>query len=92
MRHAVVIRVKFDPTSERAHRHAVLNDVVIPEVRELPGFQKAKWMIDGAGTGLQIALFDTHEHAKAAVTTLTPQGGPEVISSEVYEVEVEVAV
>jgi hypothetical protein len=28
--HAVVIQVKLDPNSDAEHRHAVLNDYVIP--------------------------------------------------------------
>ncbi len=46
-------------------------------------------MNDGVGTGLCIVVFDTEEHAKAAVTPLTPPNGPAVIISGIYEVEVE---
>lgn len=89
MRHAVVVRQKLDPNADVVHRHAILNDVVIPDVKKLAGFQKGKWMNDGAGTGLFIILFDTGENARAALPALTPPSGPEVISSEVYEVEIE---
>jgi hypothetical protein len=34
-------------------------------------------------------MFDTEEHARAAVTPLTPANGPPVIASGIYEVEVE---
>lgn len=89
MTHAVAVTVKIEADSELAHRRRVLDDSVIPEVKELPGFQTATWMNDGAGTGLCVVVFDTEEHAKAAVTPLTPANGPTVIASGIYEVEVE---
>jgi len=36
--YAVVIQVKLDPNSDLEHRHAILNDYVIPEAKALPGF------------------------------------------------------
>src|ERR1700736_476286 len=90
MRHAVVVRVKLDPDAEIELRGAILTDSVIPAVKKLPGFQKAKWMSNGSGIGLWIVLFDTDEHAEAAVSGMTPPDGPEVISCEVYEVEIEI--
>ncbi len=89
MAHSVVIRVEIDTNSDIEHRHAILNDFVIPEARALPGFQKGMWMNDGAGTGTCIVVFDTEDNAKSAVTPLTPDGGPRVISSQVQAVEVE---
>jgi hypothetical protein len=44
-------------------------------------------MSNGAGIGLCIVLFDT-EHGEAAVSGLTPPDRPEVISCEVYDVEI----
>jgi hypothetical protein len=89
MTHAVAVTVKIEAGSDLAHRAKILDDYVIPEVKELPGFQKATWMNDGVGTGLCIVVFDTEEHAQAAVTPLTPPGGPAVITSGIYQVEVE---
>jgi hypothetical protein len=89
MAHAVVIQVKVDADSDVAHRHGILHEYVIPAVKTLPGFQKGAWMNDGVGTGMCIVVFDTEENAKAAVTPLTPPGGPAVISSAVYTVEIE---
>jgi hypothetical protein len=91
MRHAVVVRVKIDAGGNSSHRRAILEEFVIPEAKGLTGFEKAKWMNDGKGIGLSIVLFDTDEHARQAVGGLTRPGGPEVISCEVYEVEIEVA-
>lgn len=89
MAHAVVIQVKLDPNSDIEHRHSILNDFVIPQAKALPGFQKGTWMNDGAGTGTCVVVFDTEGNAKSAVTSLTAPGGPPVISTEVYEVEIE---
>ena len=90
MTHAVVIQVKLDPDSDIVHRHSILNDFVIPQAKALSGFQKGTWMNDGAGTGTCVVMFDTEDDAKLAVTSLTPVGGPAVISCGVYKVEVEV--
>ena len=40
MAYAVVIQVKIDSDSDRQHRHSILSDFVIPEVRALAGIQK----------------------------------------------------
>ena len=90
MAYAAVIRVKIDPASDREHRHSILNDFVIPEARALAGFENGLWTNDGSGTGTCIVVFDTEEHAMAAIEPLTPAGGPPVIGSDVHEVEVQV--
>lgn len=90
MAYAAVIQVKIDPDSDREHRHSILNDLVIPETRALSGFENGLWMNDGSGTGTCIVVFDTEEHARAAMVPLTPTGGPPVIGSEIHEVEVQV--
>ena len=41
------------------------------------------------GTGTCVVAFDTEEHARAAVGPLMPAAGPPVITSGVYEVEIE---
>ncbi len=89
MTHAVLVEVELSPDSDIEHRHSVLNDVVIPEAKALPGFQKGMWMNDGAGTGTCVVVFDTEEHANSAMAPLTPAGGPAVIRCVVTEVEVE---
>ncbi len=89
MTHAVLIQVELSPDSDIEHRHSVLNDLVIPEAKALPGFQKGMWMNDGGGTGTCVVVFDTEEHARSAVAPLTPAGGPAVIRCGVTEVEVE---
>jgi hypothetical protein len=87
--HAVVIQVKLDPNSDVEHRHAILNDFVIPAARALPGFQKGIWMNDGAGTGTCVVVFDNRDHAESAIEPMTPAAGPPVISAGVHKVEIE---
>ena len=76
MAHAVVIQVKIEPDSDREHRHSILNDFVVPEAKALPGFEQGIWMNDGGGTGTCVVLFDTEDHATAAIVPLTRPGGP----------------
>jgi hypothetical protein len=89
MSHAVVLQVRVDPQSDLAHRHSILHDVVIPEVKMLPGFKRATFMNDGIGTGTCIVVFDTKANATAAVAPLTPDVGPPVLTCGVFEVEIE---
>jgi hypothetical protein len=84
---AVVVEVTIDPDSDRAHRLSVLNEFVLPEARSLPGFEGGIWMHDRAGTGTCVVLFDTDEHARAALVPLTRPGGPPIVRSGVHEVE-----
>ena len=86
MPHAVVVQVRIEPGSDIGHRHAVLNDFVIPQVKALPGFQKGTWLNDGSGTGTCVVVFDTEDNARSAVEPLTPANGPAVISAGVYAV------
>lgn len=58
--------------------------------QSIDGFQRGMWMNDGSGTGTCIVVFDTEEHAVSAIVSLTPGGGPQVLSSSIQEVEVEV--
>lgn len=90
MTHTVLIQVKLDLNSDIKHRHAILNDFVVPEVKALPGFQKGTWMNDGLGTGTCVVMFDSEDNAKSAVAALTPVGGPPVIRTAVCQVEIEV--
>jgi len=90
MAHAVLIQVKLHPDSDIEHRHAILNDFVIPAAKALPGFQKGIWMNDGVGTGTCVVVFDSEDNAQSAVTALMPDGGPPILSSAVCEVEIEV--
>jgi hypothetical protein len=90
MSYAVVIQAAIDSGSDRKHRQAILNEFVLPQTKALPGFEKAIWMNDGAGTGTCVVVFDSEFHARTAIDPLTPAGGPPIITSGVHEVELEV--
>jgi hypothetical protein len=54
--HAAVVEVSIEPTSDAAHRHGILEEFVVPEVRALPGFVRGVWMNDGRGTGTCVVV------------------------------------
>ena len=89
MSHAAVVEVSIDPTSDVAHRHGVLEELVVPEVRALPGFRRGLWMNDGHGKGTCVVVCSTEDAARAAMEVLTREGGPPVISAVVHKVEAE---
>jgi hypothetical protein len=87
MAHAVVMRVKLpqDGNSEEAQK--MLHEVVVPLAQAQAGFTGGTWMHDGDGNGTGVVVFATLEEAETAKKVLTPPpGGPQLISSEVYEV------
>jgi hypothetical protein len=87
--HAAVVQVAIDPDSDVAHRHGILDEFVIPEVRALPGFTRGVWLNDGDGTGTCVVVFGTEEEARAGLALLSRPGGPPVTGSGVHEVEAE---
>jgi hypothetical protein len=88
---AVVINVKVDMDASPEHRRSILEEYVFPEYAELPGFLLASWMNDGQRTGLCLVEFDSKQHARGALDTLTvtAHGRPEVIECGVYAIEFE---
>jgi hypothetical protein len=91
MPYAVVLQVKIDPGLDHRHRQSMLEQVVVPEVTGLPGFQLASWLNDGEGTGVCLFEFDAEENARAAMEALTPPGGPVAIGSGIFVIELEAA-
>jgi len=87
MSHAVVLQVKLlqNETPEEAER--MLKEMVVPTAKAQTGFQSGIWMRSSDNSGMGVVVFDTVEHADAAVSVLKPPpGGPELMSSTVYEV------
>jgi hypothetical protein len=71
-----------------------LQDVQVPRIKSLPGFQGARFVrsLDGK-TGVGTVVFDTEGNAKAALDGIIAQRPaelPPVQSSAVYEVVLEV--
>jgi hypothetical protein len=86
MNHAVVMRVKL-PADPGEDGLKMLEEMVIPNAKAQEGFQNGTWMNDGSGNGIGITVFDTEENATAAQDALKPpDGGPELVSCDVYMV------
>ncbi len=65
----------------------MLKEMVIPTAKAQAGFQSGIWMRSSDNSGIGVVVFDTEEHAEAAMSALKPPpGGPELMSSTVYEV------
>jgi hypothetical protein len=87
MSHAVVLRVKLLEGESPGEAERMLKDLVVPAAKAQSGFQNGIWMRSSDNTGMGVVVFDTEEHADAATSALKPPpGGPELISSTVYEV------
>jgi hypothetical protein len=65
----------------------MLDEVVVPQAKAQPGFQRGTWMHSAAMTGTGVIVFDTEEHAISAMAALQPPpGGPTVINCAVFEI------
>ena len=68
----------------------MLNDQVIPVVKQLPGFQRGVWLRSEDGsTGMGIVVFDSEEHAGSAhdgMNTMRPDDAPPITSTAIYVV------
>jgi len=89
MGYAALVQVEVDPRSDLTHRHSILSEFIIPQLKELPGFKGALWMNDGQGVGTCIVQFDTREQAEQSFEILTPSNGPRVLHSGTCEIELE---
>ena len=88
MTQAIVMRVKFSEGQSPEEGQAMLNDVVMPMAKSQNGFTNGTWLHDGKGNGMGVIVFDTAENAAAAQDVLKPPAGigPELVSSDLYEV------
>jgi hypothetical protein len=87
MAHAVVMQVKLDQDVGPDEGKRMLEEIVVPLAKAQAGFQNGIWLHDGKGTGRGVIVFDTPENAASAQGALEPPpGGPELVSSEIYEV------
>ncbi|HWD56035.1 MAG TPA: hypothetical protein VG346_12990 [Acidimicrobiales bacterium] len=87
--HAVIVQGAIDLLADPAHRYGILEELVIPELRALPGYRNSLWLTDGATTGTCIVVFDDAEHARAGFEVLTRDGGPPTLAAGIHEVEAE---
>ena len=89
MAYAVVMQVNLVGDPEEGMK--MLDEIVVPHAKSQPGFQRGTWMHNEAMTGTGVVVFDTAEHATAAMDALQPPpGGPTVINCAVFEIAREV--
>jgi len=87
--YAVVMQVNLVGDPEEGMK--MLDEIVVPHAKSQPGFQRGTWMHNEAMTGTGVVVFDTAEHATAAMDALQPPpGGPTVINCAVFEIAREV--
>ena len=85
MAHAVVMQVTL--TGDRDEGMKMLDEIVVPLAKAQPGFQRGTWMHSQAMTGTGVMVFDTEEHATAAMEVLKPPpDGPTIINCDVFEI------
>jgi hypothetical protein len=72
----------------------LLNDMLVPRLKAMPGFQSARFLRSQDGkTGIGSAICDSESHAQQCLTAMTaerPANAPMVTSSAIYEVVLEV--
>jgi hypothetical protein len=90
MAHAVVMQVAL--LGDEAEGMKMLDEMVIPHAKAQPGFDRGTWMHNVATmTGTGVVVFDTEEHASAAMgALLPPPGGPTLINCDVFAISREV--
>jgi hypothetical protein len=71
--HANVISVNVD-TSVDPERKG-LHEVVIPRIRQLPGFVAGYWLEPADGKGLSITVFDNEDAARGALKAMGIEPG-----------------
>jgi len=87
--HAVVMQVNL--VGDPVEGMTMLDEVVVPQAKAQPGFERGIWMHNEAMIGTGVMVFDTEEHASAAMKALQPPpGGPTVINCAVFEIAREV--
>jgi len=81
--YAVVMQVNL--VGDPVEGMKLLDEVVVPLATAQPGFQRGTWMHNEAMTGTGVIVFDTEEHASAAMEALQPPpGGPTVVNCAVF--------
>jgi hypothetical protein len=90
---SAVTTVRLQGTDD-AQGQKLLNEVLIPRLKGMPGFQSARFLrsLDGA-TGVSAVIFDTESNAKAALDgmrTNRPAEAPPIENTAIWEVVREV--
>jgi hypothetical protein len=90
---AAVTRVKLEGR-DVAEDQKFLNEMLIPRLKALTGFQSARFMRSQDGTtGAGAVIFDTESNARAALDAMMterPADAPPIENTAIYEVVLEV--
>jgi hypothetical protein len=87
--YAQFTEVEFGPGRHDAATQ-MLNEVLIPRIKEAPGFVRGTWFADD-GSGRGVIIFQTEGQARQGMEALAsiPMEGVTVIHSGVYQVDAE---
>jgi hypothetical protein len=93
MTYAAVTYVNLEGR-DRADSLKMLNDMLVPRLKSVVGFQSARFMgsVDGK-SGVGTVICDSESHARACLDVMTaerPAQAPAVTSTGLYEVVLEV--
>ena len=85
--YAVIVRVKLPDGHTPEAGTAMVNNEVIPRVRQNPGASSGYWLFPSEGNqGLSFVLYDTEANANAAADRIVPPPGVELVGVEVRQV------
>lgn len=72
----------------------LLNDMLVPRLKAMPGFQSARFLRSQDGkTGIGSVICDSQGHAQQCLDAMTaerPADAPAVTSAAIYEIALEV--
>ena len=64
--YAVIRRYQFDPSvGEEVDRK--VREILMPLLKDIPGFVTYYWLNSGAGSGASLSVFDSREGAEASM-------------------------
>ena len=85
--HAVVVRVELPEGGTIEQGRQMINEQVIPRVKQLPGFRGGYWLAPPSGRdGLSFILFEDEQSARNAAEGIQPPPPVRLVSTEVREV------
>jgi hypothetical protein len=85
--HAVVVRVELPEGRSLEEGRQQLEEMVLPRVRQLPGFRAGYWLAPPSGRdGLSFIVFEDERSARTAAENIQPPPGVTLVGTEVREV------
>jgi hypothetical protein len=87
--HAVITSIQYLPGTTEDAAVGTLYDLILPGVKQAPGFVKGVWAGDDK-VATALMVFETEDQAKQALQGVGDEvGGVKVTSSDVYRVHAE---